>query len=132
MLSVAQRRSSSFVEIQQLTERPQILLGLPRGDAIQIGEEQQHLAHREPGIDAVARRHQPDPRLHFVGRLAGAKAGDLGIAVVRLQQADDHADRRRLARAVGAQQAVDFARPHRKRQPIDGQDLASAAVESFA
>ena len=61
-LAGAERRAAPFEElreIEQVAQRPQILLRLPRSDAIQVGKEQQHLADREPGINAVARRDQP-------------------------------------------------------------------------
>ena len=47
-------------------------------------------------------------------------------AAVRPDQAAQHADRGRLAAAVGAEKAADLARRHRKRQAVD--DLARAVT----
>ena len=49
---------------------------------------------------------------------------------VGLQQPAQHADRRRLAGAVGAEEAEDLALLHRERQIVDGDERAEAARQA--
>ena len=52
--------------------------------------------------------------------------GDLGVAARREDEAEDHADRRRLAGAVGTEKAEHLAAADGEVEVIDGQQLAEA------
>ena len=73
-----------------------------------------------PGVGEVVARRQPvvkadlvgqiaDPALHFERLAQRVEAGDLGAPAGRLGQPEQHQDRRRLARAVGPEDADDLA-----------------------
>ena len=68
----------------------EVLLRLLDAQPIQIGEEQEHLAYGQPRIDARTGRHEPDPRLDFVGAVQRPVPADFGVAAVGPQQADNH------------------------------------------
>ena len=67
----------------------------------------------DPG-DHPLRRHRVGERVH---------AENLDAAGVGLQQADDHPQRRRLAGAVGAEQAVEFPRADGQVETADGRPV---------
>ena len=88
------------------------------------GEALVDLAPRQPGeprgIGEVVARRQPVVKADLVGQVADpaldleriaqrVEAGDLGAPAGRLGQAEQHQDRRRLARAVGPEDADDLA-----------------------
>jgi hypothetical protein len=54
----------------------------------------------------------------------------LGGAGVRAQQGGEHPDRGRLARAVGAEHAVDGSCPHREVDAVDGANVAEGLDEA--
>ena len=58
-----------------------------------------------------------------------AVAENVDRAAVRQQDVHDHPQRRRLARAVGSDEAVDHAFGHLQRQRIDGHRLAEALAD---
>src|SRR5262249_50891579 len=60
-----------------------------------------------------------------VGMLDGVKAGNRGEPRGRCQQPQEDAQRRGLARPVGAEEPEDLAGRDHERQVIDGDDLAA-------
>ena len=88
-------------------------------DAGQLGEREQVLARAA----AAVHRLGVEQRAHLaggVGELAEGVAADGGVARGRGVQAQNHAHRRRLAGAVGPQEAGDRARPYLERQVVHG------------
>src|SRR5262249_45445841 len=94
--------------------------------AVQVGEEQQHLAHAQMRIEASGGRYQSYAAFHLVGLPVRAEAGDRRPAGGRQQQSQKHAQGGRLAGAVGPEQPVDFPGLDANRHRIDGQHLAAA------
>ena len=77
-----------------------------------VGVEGRHLdeaADVLEGLDLVARHLVVDHH---------------GVAAGRVDQADDHADRRGLAGAVGPEKAEHVAAAHREVEAVDGQGVA--------
>ena len=64
-----------------------------------------------------------------VGRLARAHPEDSRIAAGRAAQSQDHVDRRRLARTVGAQEGDDFAGADGQVDTVDGGDVTEGLVQ---
>ena len=56
--------------------------------------------------------------------MLGLTPADVGAALRRDHPRGEHPDRRRLAGAIGAQQAEDLAPPHRQVEVVDGDDAA--------
>ena len=124
MLNVEQRWSRNGTEIHQLAQLPQPLVGPLGIEAVQVGEEEQHLARREPLVQPGTRRDETHAAFDLVREFGRAQSLDLGVTARGRQQAQNHADGRRLAGAVGPEQAVNFARADAKREMIDRDDLA--------
>ena len=82
------------------------LLARQPGEASGIGEI---VERREPVIKADLIGQIADPALHLERIAQRIKAGDLGASLGRLSEAEQHQDRCRLARAVGAENADDLA-----------------------
>ena len=88
----------------------------------------QAIAPREPeqvvaGTSSGMRRAGVEQRPHLAERgpqVTVAPAPDPGVARIRLVEAEDEAHRRRLAGAVGPDEARDAARFDAERQPVDG------------
>ena len=79
------------------------------GDPVEARDEFQVLAHREILVEAEALRHVADVALDLV-RLGADVVAEAGAAAfVRSEQPAQHPDGRGLARAVGAEEAIDFA-----------------------
>ena len=111
-------------EIHQLAQLAEPLFGPIGIESVQVGEEEQHLARREPLVEPGTRGDEADAAFHLVGEFGRAESLDLGITAGRRQQAENHADGRRLARAIGPEQAENFARTDAKREMIDRHNLA--------
>ena len=114
------------------------------GDPVEARDEFQVLAHREILVEAEALRHVADMALDLVGFGADVVAETGAAALVRGQQPAQHADGGGLARAVGAEEAVDsprFTRIDRLRttvrlpkdfvSPSTSMAMSGAAVTSF-
>ena len=82
------------------------LLARQAGEASGIGEI---VERREPVIEADLVWQIADPALHLERIAQRIKTGDLGASLGRLSEAEQHQDRCRLARAVGAENADDLA-----------------------
>ena len=97
-------------EAEQVAEPGQLALGGLGRDRVQVGEEQKQLADGQPLVQPGPGRDQADAAFDLV-RVAGrAEPGDRRLAARRPEQPEQHAERRRLAGAVGAEQAVNLAR----------------------
>ena len=66
-------------------------------------------------------------RLASIGSRARVDAEDRDLAAVRRQQPRHHAQCRRLARAIGAEQRVEFAGAHLEVEPVDRRSCESLA-----
>ena len=93
------------------------LLGVARAHAFELGEEFQHASHLHLLVESA-----------LLGEIADAIARapanarlseDRDRASVGLDDVEDHADRRRLAGAVGAEQAVDGSAGNLEREILD-------------
>ncbi len=76
---------------------------------VDAGDEVEVLEHRQVLVEAEALRHVADLAADFVRLVDDVVAEALARAAVRLEQAAQHADRRRLAAAVRAEKAADLA-----------------------
>ena len=101
----------------------------PRGlEAVDRAEEAQVLLDREVEVERELLAHvaeAPLPLLGVPGHVETAEAD--GRARARLEQAREHPDRRRLARAVGPEEAEDAAAGHVEADGVDGREVAEAA-----
>ncbi len=89
---------------------------------LDVRAELQVLHHRHLREDQPAFRHQGDAAPHddVAGPSGQHFAGEADVALLRRQHARDHAHRRRLAGAVGAQQRHDLARLDGERHVAHG------------
>ncbi len=98
--------------------------------ATQIGPRIQVLEHREVGEDAPALGHVGDAETHDpLGRAAvDAHAVEPDLARARRREARDRAQRRALARAVGADEGDDVALLDLHRDALERGDLVVVNV----
>jgi len=82
----------------------------------------QQLAPRHQRIDRGLLERDADRAPHRVGVRDDVVSRHAGGAGRRAQQRREDAHRRRLARAVGAEEAVDLARRDVEVEPVDGAD----------
>ena len=102
--------------------------GRGRGGVRQAVERGAHLDELAPGqevVDRLALRHEPDGPVHDRISPCGLP-GDQHPPGRRPQEPGKHVQDRRLAGAVGAEQARD-ARPEREADVVDGDDVAVPA-----
>jgi hypothetical protein len=76
---------------------------------VQGGLELHELLAGHEQVERGLLQRDADPRADGVGLLGDVVAGHAGVAAGGAQQRDEHADRRGLAGAVGAQEPVDLA-----------------------
>jgi hypothetical protein len=89
---------------------------------VEAGRQAQVLADRLVAIEREALRHVPDARPHAGPLAAHVVAGhERGAGRRRLQPAQ-HLDERRLAGAVGTEQAHDLARAHLEAHLVHGRE----------
>ncbi len=94
------------------------------GHAIDAAEELEILLDREIAIERELLRHVADVLAHAF-RIAGdIDAGDDGAASARPQQAAEDADDGRLPRAIGTEEAHDFALGDLEAHMVDGDEIA--------
>src|SRR6185503_11581383 len=89
----------------------------------------QELARREPVVEERPVRHEAETRLGDAWFALEIRARDLDPALVGGEQPRGAAQRRRLAGAVGAEEAHDLARAHLERQRAHRGHRAEAAGE---
>ena len=94
--------------------------------AVQRRDEAQELGAGELVVDERAVGDEAHPRLRLARLPLQVVAADLDHAARRLEDAGDHAQRRRLAGAVGAEEAEQLARRHLEIDAVDGGEAAVA------
>jgi hypothetical protein len=90
------------------------------GYARVAGEHPQVVAAREERVEAGRLDHRAHP--HQPVRRAGRLAQHDCAAGGRAHEPEQHPQRRRLAGAVGAEEAVHLAAPHAQIEPVDCDD----------
>jgi hypothetical protein len=101
--------------------------GCAARDAIQGGEEDELLEDRHAQVQAALLRHVA-PRSARPGSRLAILPGD--GALVGMEKAEGNPHRRGLARAVGAEEAEDFAGANAERHPVERLDLAEAFAQA--
>src|SRR6266498_753068 len=92
--------------------------------------EHEVLDHGEVVVEGKLLRHVPDHRLDALGLAREVDVEHGAGALGRRQEPAEHAQRRGLPGAVGAEEAVELPRAHAEVQPIHGDPLAEATGES--
>jgi hypothetical protein len=113
--------------LDQVEALEQILPALPRRRAALAVEAPHHhevLEAREVLVDGRVLPGEADPAAQLHGVADDVEPGNADGAGVGLEQRREHADRRRLAGAVGAQQSEHAARWRREVDPVQGPDVA--------
>src|SRR5262249_54823279 len=113
-------------DVQHLAKPLEVRSAAGPWHAVEVREEEQVLAHRQPGIKARLRRHDADAALDFLGLSVGAEAADGCVPARWTKQSDHHAQGRRLAGAVRTEQAVYLPRGHRERHVLARVQRAAA------
>ena len=93
-------------------------------EPVQARVEPQELAGRELLVDERAVGNEPERGLRELRLGGGIMAVHDDASRGRLQQAGDHPQRRRLARAVRPEEAVNLARLHVERDVVNRRELA--------
>ncbi len=122
----AQGRTALIQErpkVHQPRQFQQPRFGMIARQPVQVGKEQQQLAGREPLVKAGARRDEPHAPLYFLRKLRRSHPFDFSVTARRIEEPQNHANGRRLTRAVGPEQAENLARAHAKRQVVDGENF---------
>src|SRR6187401_2987744 len=97
---------------------------LRRVEAVQARRVVEVLAAGEPAVKSDAVRQVADPTLHLERVARRVEADDARLAVARLREAQEHEDRRRLARPVRPEESVDLARADAEGQVVDRDEIA--------
>ena len=124
------RLSASFGQIEQLEQFFGAMFGLLGRNVIEIGHKAQKLARGEFVIQHRLVGHIAQDGLGRDGLLLDVEPAHEGRAGRRTQKAADHLDRRRLARAVGAEKAKDFAAAHIEVDVVHGDLVAKTFDEA--
>ena len=98
-------------------------------EPVDAAEKPDVLIDGQPLVERKPLRHVADPALDAFRIAPDVDAADRGRAAGRLEQPAQHADRRRLAGAVAAQEPEDLALLHVERQIVDRDELAEPAGE---
>ena len=117
-------------ETEALAHRPPAPLEIGRLDAVEPGVELDVLAQREPRVEAHLLPHVADALAHPPRMLAHVDPVERDRARRRREQADQHADRRALARAVRAEEGEDHAALDLEIDGVDGREVAEALAEA--
>ena len=97
--------------------------------AVGLPVEADVLAGGEVVVEREELRHVADERLHRLGLRGGIVAEHARLAGRRFEQAEQHADGRRLARAVRSEPAVDFPRADVEAHVVHGGEAAELLAE---
>ena len=116
-----------LVEVEPLQPVGQLDAGRRFGHPLQRRQVDQRGLELEVAVEAALLRHVADAVL---GGLVQLLAEQPHLAAVRAEDVEHHADGRRLARAVGAQQAEDFAGVDVEGDIGNGLDRAEALAEA--
>src|SRR5262249_34481968 len=98
-------------------------------ETVDASEEADVLVDGEPLVERKPLRHVPDALLDALRIAADVDAADDRRSARRLQQSAQHANRRRLSRAVAAEESEDLASGDVERQAIDGGEIAETTRE---
>jgi hypothetical protein len=93
----------------------------PEGDVLEDGQVREERVALEDSVDIPAVRRQPDD----------VAAAQLDAPGVGLLEAADHAQRRRLAAAGGAEQREERARGDLQRHSVDGNDVVETLHDAL-
>ena len=104
------QRVALVAQLDQLEHLVAFLAARRAVDAIRGGEKLQVLDHLHVVIDAEQVGHVADQAADFLGVRVDRMAADIRLAPGRVEQRGEHPHRRRLAGAVGADEAEDIAR----------------------
>src|SRR5262249_60222682 len=104
--------------------------GLPV-HAVGAAEEAEVLLHGEVRVEREGLRHVARLALDLLALLLDVVTRHRGVAPRRRQQAAEHLDGRRLARAVGAEQAEYLSALDLQRQVDHGFKLTEATAQAF-
>ena len=96
---------------------------------IDPAEESQVLPHRQVFVERELLRHVADDLAHLFGIARDVEARDFRSSAARPEEAAEDADRRRFPRAVGSEEAHDFAAPRLEAHVVDGDEIAEALDE---
>ena len=111
-------------DVDELRELPQPLLDLRLREPVEAALEAQQLDAALGGVERRFLERDADAQPHVDGLAGDVEAGDLGPPGGRQEQRAQHVHERRLARAVGTEEAVDLARLHLEVDAVDGAGLA--------
>src|SRR2546426_6959998 len=133
LLAVREVARVLVTEPFELHEAQQLERALAGRGEVVTRDDEEVLQRRELGEDADQLEGPPDPLL---GDLPGLEPVDAPAAkdhatLVATLHARDAVEERRLARAVGADQAVDPARLEPERDAVHGGDAAEALLEAL-
>src|SRR5204862_4624327 len=91
---------------------------------INAGEEPDILIHGQSLVEREPLRHVPDAALDAFGFAADVDSAYGGGPAARFQQPAHHADGRRFAGAVAAQEPENFPFAHLEREAVDSDEIA--------
>ena len=117
-------------EIEALAQRRPAPLELRARQAVQAGVELHVLAQRQALVEAHLLAHVADVVAYPSRPADDVHAVDLDRPRRRSEQADQHADRRALARAVGAEKGEDRSRLDGQVERVDGGEVAEPLGEA--
>jgi hypothetical protein len=86
---------------------------------VQLAKEPQIVARRELRVERDLLGHDPEHAPGVDGPIRDVDPVEPRLSGIRLHQAAQNADRRRLAGAVGPEQAIDFSRGDPERDPFE-------------
>src|SRR5438552_362925 len=123
-------RATQAPSVRQLEQaeqplHPLLALG-PARHAIEVRDEIEKLASREVWMDEWLFIQVAEPRLCFERLGEHVESIDERSPRGRLDETAQHAQRRRLARTVGAEKTEDLTSRHLEAHPLHGQDRAVA------
>ncbi len=124
----------AVLELAQAAERVEALETggpLAPGHPVQVGVEVQVLPHGQVLVEAEPLGHVGDARLDALGVLRHVDPRQARRAPGGREHAGEHAQRRRLSGAVGADDAEELAGGDVEGQMIDGREVAEAPGEPF-
>ncbi len=107
----------------------------PRGarrrvEAVQPAEELEVGRRRQLVVQARRLGQDPDPGADRLGLVDDIEPVDAGVSLARRDERGQHPDRRRLARAVRAEEAQDLAPEHVEIHPADRPEVPESPAET--
>jgi len=111
-----------------LQDRPNRIAAVPQ--FVDPRDEVEVLEHRQIVVEAKSLRHVADLAANIVRLVDDVVAEALTRPAIRLQKAAEHANRRRLAAAVGAEKPANLAPGDLQAQTLDDLQLAETLAQS--